>query len=88
MAADITTVLFIVVMGIAVLNFHDYIRCSLILEIVTGEYVCLINADDGLRLMIMYLDIMVALVYSFTWGPLATWPLCIFVIVLGLFNFV
>ena len=48
MTTDITTVLFIVVMKNAVMDFHNYVRCSLILEIVTVEYVNLINAGDGL----------------------------------------
>ena len=47
MTTDVTTV-FIVVMKIAAMDFHNFVRCSLILEIVTGEYVNLINAGDGL----------------------------------------
>ena len=48
MTTDITTVLFIVVMKNAVMDFHNSVRCSLILEIVTNGYVNLINAGDGL----------------------------------------
>ena len=50
MTTNITTVLLIVVMEIAVLYFHNSGRCCLILEIVTvtGEYVYLITAVIGL----------------------------------------
>ena len=48
MATDITTVHFLVVMDIALMYFHNSVRCSLILEIITGEYVFLTNAGDGL----------------------------------------
>ena len=48
MTTDITAVLFIIVMEIAVMNFHTSVRCSLILEMVTGRYVYLVNAGDGL----------------------------------------
>ena len=46
MATYLATVLFIVVMEIAVLYFHYSGRCCLILEIVvvTGQYVYLITA--------------------------------------------
>ena len=55
MATYITTVLFIAVMDIAVMYFHNSGRCCLIHEIVTvtGEYVYIISADH----IIMYLDI-------------------------------
>ena len=48
MATNITTVHFIVVIEIAVMYFHTCGRYCLILEIVTGEYVCLITAVIGL----------------------------------------
>ena len=50
MATYITTVLFIVVMDIAVMYFHDSGRCCLILEkvTVTGEYVYVVTAVIGL----------------------------------------
>ena len=46
MATNIATELFIVVMDIAVMYFHNSGRCCLIREIVavTGEYVYLITA--------------------------------------------
>ena len=44
MATYVTTVLFIVIMDIAVLYFHNSCKCCLVLEIVTGEYVYLSTA--------------------------------------------
>ena len=79
MITNITTVFFIVVMGIAVMYFHNFGRCCLILEIVvvTGEYVYLINGIDGLiiLLVIIVTKVMSIIVSSSTWGPLATWLL-------------
>ena len=49
MAANITTKLFLVIeIEIAAIYFHNSIRCSLILEMVTGKNVYLIDAGDGL----------------------------------------
>ena len=91
MATNITIVLFIVVMDIAVLYFHYSGRCSLILEIVTvkAKYVYLIN--DVIELIINpvlshcddHNDIRL---FTFLGGPLATWPLYIFAWVLELFS--
>ena len=60
MATYITTVLFIAVMDIAVMYFHNSGRCCLIHEIVTvtGEYVYIISADH----IIMYLDIIMTMI--------------------------
>ena len=48
MTTDTAAVLFIIVMEIAVMNFHNSGRCSLILVMVTGRYVGLVNAGEGL----------------------------------------
>ena len=48
MTTDTTAVLFIIVKEIATMNFHNYVRYSLILAMVTDRYVYLINAGDGL----------------------------------------
>ena len=48
MTTDITSVLLIVIIEIAAMCFHNSVRCSLVLEKVTGECVYLINAITGL----------------------------------------
>ena len=77
MPTDTTAVLFIIVMESATMNFHNYVRYSLILAMVTGRYVYLINASDGLIINSDHRDICHSLsIYLVTFSYLATVYVC------------
>ena len=77
MTTDTTAVLFIIVMEIAVMNLHNSGRCSLILAMVTGKYVGLVNAGDGLIINSDHSDICHSLsIYLVTFSYLATVYVC------------